>query len=293
MPIDEGRGSLHDDAVDVYFSRRVSTRRLSDVGGDIGVTPIHLPHVVSKDAVEPLAVPVVALTRLQVNRPPVDARPVNVDPISRAAVYPDLLSGRVKMLVDSGNHSGKSLDDRPVGGMTVLEPLEYAVLEIAPGDGLIRELSIFDPFKHSVLQEASDVQPARVQSGLGPLELSGLDVMDDIHLDGGHLNSLVWITALDDRSTADITVLELIEHSVLDVDTASQWMAPWDAGGTFRNDYRSELDVCRDILCGDVQSARKPVFPAVGYMGYVGDLSRTCVIDLYAGVAADIGSSCD
>ena len=36
------------------------------------------------------AVPVVALTRSQVNGPPVVARPVNVDKISRAAVYPDL-----------------------------------------------------------------------------------------------------------------------------------------------------------------------------------------------------------
>ena len=59
-------------------------------------------------------------------------------------------------------------------------------------------------------------------------------------------------------------------------------------GWTFRIDYRSELDVCRDILCGDVQSARRPVFPAVGYMGYVGDLARTCVIDLYAGVSTTV-----
>ena len=70
-----------------------------------------------------------------------------------------------------------------------------------------------------------------------------LDVIDDIDLDGGHLHSSVWITALDDRPTADITILEPIEHSVLDVDTASLWLVPWYAGGTFRNDYRSELDV--------------------------------------------------
>ena len=99
------------------------------------------------------------------------------------------------------------------------------------------------------------------------------------------MSSLVWITALDDRPTVGITVLDPIEHSVLDVDMDSLWLAPWDAGGTFRIVYRSELDVCRDILCGDVQSAHRPVFPAVGYMGYVGDLARTCVIDLYAGVS--------
>ena len=74
--------------------------RLSDVSRDICMTPDHLPDVVSKDAVEPLAVPVVALTRSHVSGPPVVARPVNVDAISRAAIYPDLLSGRVMKSVD-------------------------------------------------------------------------------------------------------------------------------------------------------------------------------------------------
>ena len=49
---------------------------------------------------EPLAVPGVALTRSRVDGPLVVARPVNVDAISRAAVYPDLLSGRVMKSVD-------------------------------------------------------------------------------------------------------------------------------------------------------------------------------------------------
>ena len=182
-----------------------------------------------------------------------------------------------------------------MGGMTVLEPLENSVLEIAPGDGLRMD---------------SDVQLMRVQSGLGPfefsvpdvaplwgdclvirmtvsdpLEKSGLGVTGSIDLDCGHLDSSVWITALDDRPMAGITVLAPIEHSVLDVDMDSLWMAPWDAGGTFRNGSRSELAVRRDILCCDVQSSRRPVFPAAGYMGYVGGLPRTCVIDLYAGVS--------
>ena len=47
----------------------------------------------STDDVEPLAVPVVALTRSPVEVPLVAARPVNVDAISRSAVYPDLVSG--------------------------------------------------------------------------------------------------------------------------------------------------------------------------------------------------------
>ena len=402
---------------------------------------------------EPLAVPVVALTRSQVSGPPVVARPVDVEMISRAAVYPDLLSRWVMKSVDPGVGRGDQmslritpdvdgnawhterremvldeivmekfvlvpevcpvgsmtsaavavanplavvdsdtarvsalpvvggkvpavyvgkvaldsvglrvdpscirldpeetlpafLDERSVfscvdlgvtpdggpvegepvlsirfrkrpwtvdlwGGMTVLEPLEHSVLEIAPGDGLRMNLSIvFDPLKHSVLQEALDVQPMRVQSGLGQLEYSvpdvapfwgdclvirmtvsdsfeqsGLDVTDSIDLDGGHLDCSAWIRGLDDRPMAGITVLEPIEHSVLDVDMDSLWMAPWDAGGTFRIGSRLELAVRRDILCCDVQSSRRPVFPAVGYMGYVGGLARTCVIDLYAGVS--------
>ena len=207
----------------------------------------------------------------------------------------------------------KTLDGGPMGGITVLEPLEHSVLEIAPGDGLRIDLFIFDPLKHSVLQEASDVQPMQVQSGLGPLEYSvpdvtpfwgdclvirmtvsdpleqsGLGVTDSIDLDGGHLDSSVWITTLDDRPMVGITVLEPIEHSVLDVGMDSLWMAPWDAGGTIRIDSRSELAIRRDILCCDVQSSRRPVFPAAGYMGYVGGLARTGVIDLYARVSTTL-----
>ena len=197
-----------------------------------------------------------------------------------------------------------------MGRITVLEPLEHSVLEIAPGDGLRMDLSVLDPLEHSVLQEASDVQPKRVQSGLGPLEYSvpdvapflgdclvirmtvsdpleqsGLGVTDSIDLDGGHLDSSGWITALDDRPMAGITVREPTEHSVLDVDMDSLWMAPWDAGGTFRIGSRSELAIHRDMLCCDAQSSRRPVFPAAGYMGYAGGLARTCVMDLYAGVS--------
>ena len=73
---------------------------MSDVNRDICVEPELFPVVMSTDAVEPLAVPVVALTRSRDDEPLVVARPVNVDVISRAAVYPDLLSGRVMKSVD-------------------------------------------------------------------------------------------------------------------------------------------------------------------------------------------------
>ena len=88
--------------------------RLSDVSREIYVKPDHLPDVVSKDAVEPLAIPVVALTRSQVSGPPVVARPVNVDTISRAAVYPDLLSGRVMKSVDPEVRCGDQMSLRMI-----------------------------------------------------------------------------------------------------------------------------------------------------------------------------------
>ena len=63
LPVDEGRESLHEDGLDVILSGRESTLRLSNVSRGICVEPDLLPVVMSADAVEPLAVPVVTLTR--------------------------------------------------------------------------------------------------------------------------------------------------------------------------------------------------------------------------------------
>ena len=79
---------------------------MSDVSRGICMEPDLLPVVKSTDDVEPLAVPVVALTRSRVEGPLVVARPVNVDVISRATVYPDLLSGRVMMSFDPDVRKG-------------------------------------------------------------------------------------------------------------------------------------------------------------------------------------------
>ena len=57
----------------------------------------------------------------------------------------------------------------------------------------------------------------------------------------------------------------------LDVDMISLWMAPWDAGGTFRMGSRPEMATRRDRLRCVVQ--------------YFGGLAWTSVIDLYAGVS--------
>ena len=56
-----------------------------------------------------------------------------------------------------------------------------------------------------------------------------------------------------------------------DVDMIYLWMAPWDAGGTFRIGSRPKMAIRRDRLRCVVQ--------------YFGGLAWTSVIDLYAGVS--------
>ena len=66
LPVDKGVVSLDDDGMDVIMSGWESTMMISDVNRDICVEPDQLLVVISKEAVEPLALPVVALTRSQV-----------------------------------------------------------------------------------------------------------------------------------------------------------------------------------------------------------------------------------
>ena len=84
LPVDGGIESFHDDGLDVLLSGRESTVIILDVSRGICLEPEQLPVVVSKEAVEPLAVPVVVPTRPQVGGTPAVAWPVNVDAISRA-----------------------------------------------------------------------------------------------------------------------------------------------------------------------------------------------------------------
>ena len=68
--------------------------------------PDQLPIVVPKEAVGPLALPEVALTRSQVGCTHIVAWPVNDDTISQVGVDPNLLSGRVMESVDPDVESG-------------------------------------------------------------------------------------------------------------------------------------------------------------------------------------------
>ena len=103
--------------VDDVLSGRESNIGMSDVSRDICMEPDLLPVVMSTDDVEPLAVPVVALMRPQVEGPLDVAWPVNEDAISRAAVYPDLLSGRVMKSVDPDVRSGDPLSLKTIPGV--------------------------------------------------------------------------------------------------------------------------------------------------------------------------------
>ena len=107
LSVDEGRESLHEDGLDIILSGREST---------ICVEPDLLPVGMSTYVVELLAVPVVALTRSRVDRPLVVGQPVNVDTISRAAVYPDLLSGQVMKSIDPDVRSGDPMSLKTILG---------------------------------------------------------------------------------------------------------------------------------------------------------------------------------
>ena len=59
LPVEKGMESLDDDGLDVILSRRESTVMISNVSHGICVEPDQLLVVVSKEAVEPLAVTVI------------------------------------------------------------------------------------------------------------------------------------------------------------------------------------------------------------------------------------------
>ena len=135
----------------------------------------------------------------------------------------------------------------------------------------IEDLSVLEPLEHSVLEVARNGRPMAGILVLEPLEHSVPEV------------TLVW----GDCSLIRMTVSDPLEHSGLGVnihvDIDSLWMAPWDAGGTLRSGYRSGMAIWRDVLCCVVRLSRMPVLPATGYLRSFGGLGRTCIIDLNAG----------
>ena len=109
LPVDKGGESLDDAGLDVVFSGQEFTVKLSDFSRDICVEPDQFPVVVPKEAVEPLVLTVVALTRSQAGCAPAFTWPVDDDVISQVGVGPDLLSGRVMNMVDPDVESDDQL----------------------------------------------------------------------------------------------------------------------------------------------------------------------------------------
>ena len=91
------------------------------------------------------------------------------------------------------------IDNRPMKGISVLEPLEHWVLDVALDGRPMEGISVLEPLEHSNLEVALDGRPTEGISVLEPLEHSVLEV------------------ALDGRPTEGISVMEPLEHSVPDV----------------------------------------------------------------------------
>ena len=118
---------------------------------------------------------------------------------------------------------GVTPDGEPMEGAPVLEPLEHSVLEKSPDGGFTEGAPVLEPLEHSVLGETPDGGP-----------MVGAPVLESIE-------HSVPEKALDDRPM--VGILDPLEHSVLDVDMDSLWMAPWDAGGTFRIGSRPKVAI--------------------------------------------------
>ena len=94
-------------------------------------------------------------------------------------------------------------------GISVLEPLEHSVLEVAldRGDSSLVKVDVSDPLEHSGLDRADDVVPGLVPPE--PLEYSVLV----IPLEDGNV------------SVTDVTMLDPIEH--LDVDVRTETISEY------------------------------------------------------------------
>ena len=100
-------------------------------------------------------------------------------------------------------------------------------LGVTSDGGPMEGAPVLEPLEHSVLGEPPDGGP-----------MVGAPVLVSIE-------HSVPEMALDDQPMAGIAALE---HSVLNVDMNSLWMAPWDAGETFQIGFRPEVAIRRDRL---------------------------------------------
>ena len=111
-------------------------------------------------------------------------------------------------------------DGRPMEGLSVLEPLEHSVLEVALDGRPMKGISVLEPLEHSVLEVALDGRPMEEISVLEPLEHSVLDVALDkgdslfVKIDVSDPLGHSGLDRTDDVVPALVSP-EPLEHSVL------------------------------------------------------------------------------
>ena len=183
--------------VDVILSGRESTVEMLDVNCGICMEPDLLPVVMSTHDVEPLAVPVVALTRSRVEGPLVVARPVNVDTVSRAAVYPDLLSAGVMKSVDPDVGSG--------------DPMSLKTIPDADGDAchsVWREMVLDDVVREKFVSVPEVCPINYITSAAEPTFWPALsEVYSPVFLAGGGVVAAANPLAVVESDTARVSVL--------------------------------------------------------------------------------------
>ena len=111
-------------------------------------------------------------------------------------------------------------DGRPMEGISVLEPLEHSVLEVALDGRPMEGISVLEPLEHLVVEVAldrGDCSLVKVDVS-DPLEHSGLDRADDVVpglVPPEPLEHSVLVIPLEkgDVSVTDVTMLDPIEHS--------------------------------------------------------------------------------
>ena len=115
--------------------------------------------------------------------------------------------------------------DRPMAGISVPEPLEHSLLDVALERKSMEGMSALEPLEHSVLEVTRDGRPTRGISVMEPLE----HLIPDVVLVRG-VSSFIKMAASDpleysglnraDDVGPKLVSLEPLEHSVL--------VAPWE-----------------------------------------------------------------
>ena len=111
-----------------------------------------------------------------------------------------------------------ALESKSMEGISALEPLEHSVMDVIPDGRPTRAISIMEPLEHSV----QDVAPVRGASSLirmavsNLLEHSGLHITDDVGAGLVLLEPLEHSVLVAPREESDVSVTDVTDVAVLD-----------------------------------------------------------------------------